>query len=431
MQRPRRILIVGGGGREHAIAWRLARDVEPVELFAAPGNPGIAKLATCIPLSSTDVDALIGFAQGQKIDLTVIGPELPLLAGLVDRFTAAGLAAVGPTATAAELEGSKVYCKTLLRTHAIPTGEGRSFRDFDKARAHIVASSGPLVVKADGLCAGKGVVVCNTPSEALDAAERMLVQGVLGPPGRRILIEERLQGEELSVFALTDGETLYRFGEARDHKRLSDGDQGPNTGGMGAVSPVAGLPEGLLEQVEREILVPIIHAMKVEGRPYRGILYAGLMLTPGGPKVLEFNVRLGDPETQALLPRLEGDFADALMRSAVGGLEGASLSWSAKTAATVVLASAGYPDRPQPGAVLEGLEEAEADGALVFHAGTAVRDGKLVAAGGRVLTVTGLGDDLTAARAAAYAAADRIRFPGVQMRRDIGLRAQFAGGLRT
>ncbi len=415
--------MVGGGGREHAIAWRLAQDPEPPEIFAAPGNPGIAQVATCIPLSSMDVDALIGFAQGQRIDLTVIGPELPLLAGLVDRFTAAGLAAVGPTAAAAELEGSKAFCKSLLRTHAIPTGEGRVFTEFDKARAHIVAAPGPMVVKADGLCAGKGVVVCDDAAEALAAAERMLVHGVLGPPGRRILIEERLQGEELSVFALTDGEAIYRFGEARDHKRLLDGDKGPNTGGMGAVSPVAGLPEGLLEQVEREILVPIIHALKVEGRPYRGILYAGLMLTPGGPKVLEFNVRFGDPEAQALLPRLEGSFGDALARSVHGGLEGATLSWSPRTAATVVLASPGYPDRPQSGAVLEGLEEAAGPDALVFHAGTALRDGRLVAAGGRVLTVTGLGKDLEAARAAAYRAADRIRFPGVQLRRDIGLKA--------
>ena len=419
MVRPQKILVVGGGGREHAIAWRLSRDEKPAELFAAPGNPGISELATCIPVPATDVRALLDFAHGERVDLTVVGPEAPLMAGIVDAFEEAKLPIVGPTRAAAELEGSKAFAKNLCRTHAIPTPEFKVFTDFEKARAHITASSGGMVVKADGLCAGKGVYVCDLPSEALAAAERLLVKGELGPAGRTILVEDRIAGEELSVFALTDGESIYRFGESRDHKRLSDGDRGPNTGGMGAISPVQGVSEELLGRVEREILVPVVHAMRVEGRPFRGVLFAGLMLTPAGPKVLEFNVRLGDPETQALLPRLTGDFGGTLAALAAGRLDEAELGWDPRVAAAVVAAAPGYPDKPATGVPIEGLE-GTAD-ALVFQAGTALKGGRVVTAGGRVLAVTGLGEDLEAARASAYRAMDRIRFPGMQVRRDIGL----------
>ncbi len=429
MSRPKRILIVGSGGREHAIAWRLAQDAEPAALYAAPGNPGIAAIATCIPLGAADVDALIGFCLGERIDLVVVGPEIPLIAGIVDRFAAAGLPAVGPTAAAAELEGSKAFTKALCRTHDIPTAESRTFTAFDKARAHITASPVGLVVKADGLCAGKGVFVCETPEETLAAAENLLVKKALGRAGETIVIEDRLKGEELSVFALTDGETLFRFGEARDHKRLRDADEGPNTGGMGAYAPVPDIPAGFLDRVDREILVPIIHALRVEGRPYRGILYAGLMLTPGGPKVIEFNVRFGDPEAQALLPRLKGDFTAAMAACARGGLDRLALDWDPRTAVAVVAAAPGYPEKPEAGEAIEGLESLQGrSDALLFHAGTARRGDRVVTSGGRVLAVTGLGHDLAAAREAAYGALEGIRFPGMQFRRDIGLGLPRAAG---
>lgn len=429
MARPKRILIVGGGGREHAMAWRLARDENPAALFAAPGNPGIARFATCIPVQATDIPTLMAFAQGEGIDLTVVGPEAPLMAGLVDRFTAAGLRAVGPVAAAARLEGSKAFAKQLCRTHDIPSPEFRVFTAFDKARAYIEASQGGLVVKADGLCAGKGVFVCEGVADALQAAERLLVAGELGAAGRTIVVEDRIKGEELSVFAFTDGEAIYRFAEARDHKRLLDADQGPNTGGMGAFSPVPGLGEDLLERIDREILVPIVHALRVEGTPYRGILYAGLMITPGGPKVLEFNVRFGDPETQVVLPRLGGDFTAVLAATASGGLGQFEVRGTGEAAVTVVAAAAGYPDAPRAGDEITGLDALEGrDGVLAFHAGTALKGGRLVTAGGRVLAVTGLGRDIAAAKAAAYGALESVRFEGMQYRRDIAASALRAAG---
>lgn len=430
MDSPRRILVVGGGGREHALAWRLAQDPD-TDIFAAPGNPGIAAVATCLPAQVLDIPALLAFALGEGIDLTVVGPEAPLLAGLADRFEAAGLAVFGPSAAAAELEGSKAFAKALFRTHAIPTAEFKAFTALDKARAHILASQTGLVVKADGLCAGKGVFVCESREEALAAAQDLLVRRTLGEAGRRIVIEERLTGDELSVFALTDGATILRLAHARDSKRLLDGDRGPNTGGMGAVSPAPGVTEELLERIDREILVPVVHAMRMEGRPYKGVLYAGLMLTPGGPKLLEVNVRFGDPEAQVLMPRIRGDLGAALLACAKGacakgacakgGLDRCTVGADEGSCVlAVVAASEGYPEKPRTGDAIGGLD-LEETGSLVFHAGTALRDGRVVTAGGRVLSAVGLADSLEGARARAYARLERIRFPGMQARRDIGL----------
>lgn len=419
-----RVLVVGGGGREHALAWALARDPAIDELLAAPGNAGIDEVARCIPVAADDVDGLVALAEDEAIDLTVVGPEAPLVAGLVDALEARGRLAFGPTAVGARIEGSKAWAKELLLRHGIPTGRAEITDDVTRALMLLDAFDPPWVIKADGLAAGKGVAVAADRQGAVAAVESMLVDRAFGAAGDRILIEEHLEGREVSVLALTDGKTVIPLEPARDYKRALDGDRGPNTGGMGAHSPVPEVDERLAGRIAAEILEPTVAALTAEGVGYRGVLYAGLMLTADGPKVLEFNARFGDPEAQAVLPRLESDLAGTLLACAEGRLGEAKASWSAEACVTVVLASRGYPGAYETAFPIQGLDEAgKSDRVAVFHAGTARRDGRVVTAGGRVLAVSALGADLADARARAYGAASHISFEGLHRRDDIALEA--------
>ena len=418
-----KVLLVGGGGREHALAWKLAQDDPAVELLAAPGNPGIAALARCVAVAATDVEALVALALAERVDLTVVGPEAPLAAGIVDRFRASGLAIFGPTRLAAEIETSKAFAKGLMRDAGVPTALAFSHRDPDAAKRAARALGAPVVVKASGLAAGKGVVVCDTLDEADAAIDAMLRHRAFGEAGDEVLVEEFMTGEELSLFAVTDGERVVTLLPAQDHKRLLDGDLGPNTGGMGAYAPVATATPDLLEQVERRVLAPTLAAMRDAGRPFTGLLYAGLMLTPTGPRVVEFNCRFGDPETEAVLPLMESSLLELLL--AVGRGDGlgdcARARFSARHAVTAVVAAPGYPAAPVAGdrIVLPAPEV----GILVFHAGTRGGDGgRLVSAGGRVLAVTAVADSLAAAQARSTDYASRIDLAGKQFRRDIGWR---------
>jgi phosphoribosylamine--glycine ligase len=413
------MFVVGAGAREHALVWHLHRHYPRTRLFCAPGNPGMARLATCLPVAVSDLNGLVAAVRSMAADLTVIGPEAPLVAGLADRLRADGLPVLGPGAAAAAIEGSKVFAKALMARWRIPTARHESFADPAAALAYLGGLDGPVVVKADGLAAGKGVVVCDDPREAARAARAMMVDGRFGEAGRRVVIEERLDGDEVSVFALVQGEAVCLLPAARDHKRAADGDRGPNTGGMGAAAPVA-LDSAARDRVVCEILGPLAAAMVAEGRPYHGVLFAGLMLTPDGPRVLEFNCRLGDPEAQVVLPLLRVGLPD-LLDALSHGDAAATVAPSGGAAVGVVLASRGYPEAPEVGVPVEGLAAAE-DAALVFHGATAERDGRLVTAGGRVATVTGLGAEIGEARRAAYAAAARVGFEGMHFRRDIGAR---------
>jgi phosphoribosylamine---glycine ligase len=396
-----RVLLVGSGGREHALAWSLTRSPLLSELHAAPGNPGIAELASCHPVRADDPATLVPLAAELRVDLVVVGPEAPLVAGLADELRHRGLAVFGPGAEAARIEGSKAFAKDVLDRAAVPS-----------ARTLAVARP-PCVVKADGLAAGKGVWVCRTQKE-LDAGLR--AAQTLGQPFH---VEELLEGEEVSLFALCDGSRALALPAAQDYKRIGDGDEGANTGGMGAYSPVARLSEADVAELVERVYTPVLDELARRGTPFSGVLFGGLMLTDDGPRVLEFNCRFGDPETQSLLPRLEGDLLEALAACAAGDLGGVSLPASAQAAVTIVLAGGDYPERGDTGTPIEGIDEAEATGALVFHAGTALHDGHLVTNGGRILNVTALGDSLADARAAAYDAASHIDFAGVQFRRDI------------
>jgi len=402
------VLIVGAGGREHALAWKIAQSPNLGDLHAAPGNPGIAALGTCHPLRPDDAEALLDLCRQLAVSLVVVGPEAPLVAGLADALRHAGVAVLGPTAAAARIEGSKSFAKEVMRAAGVPTAS-----ELAEARA-------PCVVKADGLAAGKGVFVCRTDAEARLALPRARALG--GP----VVIEELLEGEEVSLLALCAGEEALALAPAQDFKRLRDGNEGPNTGGMGSYSPVPFLGPEQAEELVETIHRPVLRELAAGGAPFQGILYAGLMLTEDGPRVLEFNCRFGDPETQAILPRLEGDLLEALAAAASGSLAGVELVAGSHAAVTVVLAAAGYPDAPETGVPLAGVEAASAIGALVFHAGTALRRGSLVGAGGRVLNVTALGASVAEARERAYRAVDRIDFPGMQYRRDIALRAVHA-----
>jgi phosphoribosylamine--glycine ligase len=399
-----KVLVVGSGGREHALVWKLAQSPRLDVLHAAPGNPGIARIGQCHPVRAEDGEGLLALCRELEIDLVVVGPEAPLVAGLADVLRHAGVAVFGPTAEAARIEGSKSFAKDVLDSAGVPT-----------ARRLAVARP-PCVVKADGLAAGKGVFVCRTDSE-LDAGLR----GV-SALGGELLIEELLEGEEVSLFALADGRDAMALAPAQDFKRIGDGDEGPNTGGMGSYSPVPGLGEPEVEELLDSVHRPVLAELARRGAPFSGLLYAGLMLTEEGPRVLEFNCRFGDPETQSILPRLEGDLLTALAGAAAGSLDD-ELGISGQAAVTVVLASGDYPERGDSGTPIDGTEEAEATGALVFHAGTARRGDQLVTNGGRILNVTALGDDLAAARAQAYDAVSRISFAGLRFRRDIGLTA--------
>jgi phosphoribosylamine--glycine ligase len=418
---PMSVLVVGSGAREHALVWALSRSPSVGTIWAAPGNPGIATLAETVNLAATDVDAIADWAQALRIGLVVVGPEAPLALGLADRLRARGIPVFGPDQAAAELEWSKAFAKDFMRRHGIPTAAYDVFEDADAALDRVRRADYPLVVKADGLAAGKGVLICTTLAEAEAAIRSVLVERTFGGAGDRVVIEEFLEGDELSVIALVDGERVAMLPPARDYKRLKDGNRGPNTGGMGTFAPVDDLPPGLLATVQETILEPTLAGLRAEGRPYRGALYVGLMLTPTGPSVLEFNCRLGDPETQVMLPLLEGDVAALLRSCAEGRLDPGSVRASAGAAVCVVLAAEGYPEAPRKGDPILGIGDALHAGAHVYHAGTALRDGRLVTDGGRVLSVVDTGFDLREATERAYAAAELIHFPGMQMRRDIGL----------
>ncbi|HMQ15951.1 MAG TPA: phosphoribosylamine--glycine ligase [Phycisphaerae bacterium] len=418
------VLVIGSGGREHALCHLLARSPRLGKLFILPGNAGTAALGVNVPGDPNDIGLALAVARRESVGLTVVGPEEPLALGIVDAFQTAGLRIFGPSAAAARIEADKAYAKQVMRQHAIPTAEYREFSDYVQARKYISSRDEPLVVKAAGLAKGKGVIMCADPSEAILAAERILRDRVFGAAGARIIVEERLVGREASLMAIVDGHTILVLEPAQDYKRLRDGDEGPNTGGMGSFSPTAVLDQPTLRQVEEQILVPVVDALVREGVNYRGVLYAGLMLTPGGPKVLEFNCRFGDPETQALLMRLRSDVLDVLEAACDGRLEQAEPAWNERSSLCVVMASAGYPEKGSPPAVISGLPEGPSDDLAVFHAGTTLDGRRVLATGGRVLGVTALGETLHAARERAYAAVEGIRFEGARYRGDLGLEAR-------
>lgn len=420
-----KILVVGSGGREHALCWAIAASPLCDTLYCAPGNAGIAEEAECVDIGAEDVGGLVRFACDNAIDLVVVGPEGPLVLGLVDQLTEAGIKAFGPTAAAAELEGSKGYTKDLCAKYDIPTGSYRRFTDIDAARAYIAEQGAPIVIKADGLAAGKGVTVAQTVEEALAAAEDALQGNRFGEAGAEIVVEEFLDGEEVSVFAICDGEHSLTLAAAQDHKAAYDGDTGPNTGGMGAYSPAPVMTDALAAEIDETVIRRTVEAMKSEGRPYTGILYAGLMVTANGPQLIEYNARFGDPECQVLMMRLKSDLLPALVAACDGVLETFDLRWYDETALTVVLAAEGYPGSYDKGTEIRGVDAAESDESVkVFHAGTARdEDGNLTAIGGRVLNVTALGGTVAEAQQRAYVAINRIDWPQGFCRRDIGWRA--------
>ncbi len=418
------ILLIGSGGREHALAWALAASPLVDRLSCAPGNPGMLELGEAAECDPADPDSVVAFARETAVDLVVPGPEAPLVAGLVDRLEAAGIRAFGPTAAAARLEGSKSFTRLLCAEAGIPCAAGRSFDDADAAVAYIRAQDAPPVIKADGLAAGKGVTVATTMEEAVDAA-RAAFDGRFGAAGRRVVVEERMEGTEASLFAIADGTNVRMLADAQDYKRIGDGDQGPNTGGMGAVSPAPAMTDALRAGVMERIVQPAVATMARRGTPFRGILYAGLMLTGAGPKLVEFNVRFGDPECQALLVRLRSDLVPGLVAALEGELDNFDLRFRPDPAVCVVMAAPGYPDAPVTGSEIRGLAAAEQSGpdVHVFQASTARREGRLVAAGGRVLGVTATGSDAAAARRAAYAGVAAIDWPEAVWRRDIAATA--------
>jgi phosphoribosylamine--glycine ligase len=412
--------VVGGGGREHALAWALARSPSVDEVIAAPGNAGIASLARCESIAADDVADQVALAEREGVDLVVVGPEMPLVWGLADALVARGIPAFGPTASGARIEGSKAWAKELCLRHGIPTGRAEITDDVTRAVMSLDAFDPPYVVKADGLAAGKGVTVAATWQEAVRALEACLVDRAFGTAGDRVVIEEHLDGREVSVLALTDGRAVVPLEPAQDFKRVGDGDAGPNTGGMGAYSPVPFVDRAVGARIVEEVVEPTIRAMDNEGVPYRGVLYAGLMLTADGPRVLEFNARFGDPETQAILPRLDADLGGVLRACAEGSLHDAKAAWSSEACVSVILASGGYPGEYRTGLPIDGLGRAgKLDKTVIFHAGTAIRDGTVVTAGGRVLAVSAMGKDLAEARGRAYEAASLISFEGMHHRTDI------------
>jgi phosphoribosylamine--glycine ligase len=419
-----RILVIGSGGREHALVKALAQSPHSSTLYAAPGNPGTAEYATNVDRASDDLDGLVAFAEDEDIDLTLVGPEQPLVDGIVDRFRDAGLRIIGPTADAARLEGSKAFADQFMARHGIPTADFQVFRanEYDEASAYLDEIGAPIVVKADGLAAGKGAFVCSTLEEAHDALDQIVRDRAFGAAGDRVVIEERMVGEEVSVLALTDGTHYVLLPPSQDHKPIGEGGTGPNTGGMGAFAPAPLVDGRLLTRICREIIEPTLQGMQEEGTPYSGVLYCGLMITPDGPKVVEYNCRLGDPEAQVVLPLVESDLVEVFDSLADGALQGGSLRMAPGSAACVVLASEGYPVEYETGFEITGIDEAEAlEDVSVVHAGTRRRDdGTLVTDGGRVLGVTAQGDDLKAALDRAYAGVDRVQFQGKTFRSDIG-----------
>jgi phosphoribosylamine--glycine ligase len=418
------VLLIGSGGREHAIAWKLAQSKNLGKLFVTPGNPGTAQCGQNIPVGPDDTNKLLEFARQNKVELVVVGPEDPLAAGIVDKFETAGIKAFGPSGKAAQLEADKAFAKQLMRSSSVSTAESRTFDRFEDAKAYIASRDEPVVVKAAGLAKGKGVYVCDDPADGILAAEKVMCDRIFGPAGDRIIVEDKLLGEEASILAFVDGRNIYLMESSQDHKPIGDGDTGPNTGGMGAYSPAPVVTEDLMDQITREILVPTVDGMNRSGALYKGVLYAGLMITAGGPRVLEFNVRFGDPETQPILMRLKSDLLEVLLAVCDGTLDQVQLKWDPRPAVCVVMASGGYPDDYQKGKKITGLEEAgKLVDVVVFHAGTKEKDGQIITSGGRVLGVTALGKTIADAKAKAYQAVDKINFDGAYCRRDIADKA--------
>jgi phosphoribosylamine---glycine ligase len=418
-----KILVIGSGGREHALVWKLSQSPRAETIYCAPGNPGISRYAKCVPIKPESIAELLEFSKRKAIDLTVVGPELPLTMGIANRFQEEGLRIIGPSKGAAEIEGSKAFAKSFMKRHGIPTAEAEIFDNPEAAIEYIKGREVPLVVKVDGLASGKGVVVAEREAEAIQAVDLILRRRAFGEAGNRVLVEDRLQGEEASFLVFTDGKAVVPMATSQDHKRIFDQDQGPNTGGMGAYSPAPILSESLQEQVLREIVRPTLEGLAREGRPYRGILYVGLMLNPEGPKVLEYNARFGDPEAQVILTRLETDLVDIFSALASESLDKMRVRWNTKVSVCVVMTAKGYPATFETGQAICGIDRAESLGdVVVFHAGTFLRDGELTTAGGRVLGVTAVGGDFQRARDRAYDAVSQIRFEGMHYRMDIGVR---------
>jgi len=418
------VLLIGSGGREHSIAWKLAQSKNLGKLYIAPGNAGTGRCGENVPIGVNDTEKLVDFAKQNDVGLVVVGPEDPLAAGAVDAFEAAGIKAFGPSAGAAQLEADKAFAKQLMRSSAISTAEGRVFERFKDAKTYIASRDEAVVVKAAGLAKGKGVFVCDDPADGILAAEKIMCDKIFGQAGDKIIVEDKLLGEETSILAFVDGRTIYVMESSQDHKPIGDGDTGPNTGGMGAYSPAPVVTEALMDKITGEILVPVVDGMNRNGTPYKGVLYAGLMITGGGPRVLEFNVRFGDPETQPILMRLKSDLLEVCLAVCEGKLDRVTLEWDRRPAVCVVMASGGYPGAYEKGKRITGVEEAEQlKDVVVFHAGTRSQDGDLVTNGGRVLGVTALGEQIADAKARAYKAVDKIKFDGAYCRGDIADKA--------
>jgi phosphoribosylamine--glycine ligase len=418
------ILVVGGGGREHTLVWKIAQSPLVDKIYCAPGNPGIAELAECVHIGADEITALCEFAQAEEIDLTIVGPEVPLTMGIVDMFQAAGLEIFGPDKAAAQIEGSKGFSKDLMARYNVPTAAYQSFTDHAQAVTYIKKQGAPIVVKADGLAAGKGVIVAMTEEQAITAVDDIMLDQVFGDAGASVVIEEFMDGEEASFFAFTDGKNILPLASSQDHKRVNDGDEGPNTGGMGAYSPAPVVTDELYQVIVETIVKPTIDGMAKDGCPYSGILYVGLMIKDGVPRVVEYNARFGDPEAQPLLMRMKSDIVPVLYACARGRLEQDSIEWHDKAAVCVVMASGGYPASYEKGLPISGLDDAaKIDDLMVFHAGTTLKEGKIVNQGGRVLGVTGLGDSVRDAIDKAYVGVKVIHWDGVHYRNDIGARA--------
>ena len=418
------ILVIGGGGREHTLVWKLHQSPKAGQIYAIPGNPGMAGAAVCVAdISIEDNEAMVRFAREKQVGLVVVGPEVPLTHGVVDAMNAAGIKAFGPTKLAAEIEGSKAFCKNLMKKYGIPTAKYEIFTEAEAAKRYIRQEGAPIVIKADGLAAGKGVIVAATEAEALAAIDEIMCDKAFGSAGSRVVIEECLVGEEASLLTFTDGQTIVPMISSQDHKRAYDGDQGPNTGGMGTYAPAPVATPEIVARAQREILDPVIAAMRAEGRTYKGCLYAGLMITKDGPKVIEFNARFGDPETQVVLPHFESDLVDIMLACADGTLQDLDIRWSSGAAVCVVMAAGGYPKSYHKGDAITGLEAAAQAGTVVFHAGTSQKDGQIVTNGGRVLGVTAKAGSIREAVELAYQGVEKIHFAGAEYRKDIAHRA--------
>jgi len=419
-----KVLVVGGGGREHALIWKIAQSPKVTRIYCAPGNAGISEQATIIPIKTNDLNGLLEFALREEIDLTVVGPEDPLTKGIVDLFESKGLLIFGANKKSAEIEGSKAFAKEMMRKYHIPTAFYEIFDNRDEAVKYIRKQGAPIVVKADGLAAGKGVIVCKTVEEAIQSVDKIMVEKIFGEAGNQVVVEEYLVGEEASYIAFTDGKTILPMASSQDHKPIFDGDHGPNTGGMGAYSPAPVVTEEIHEKIIEKILRPIIYGMGEEGRAYKGVLYAGLMIHDGHPKVLEFNARFGDPETQPVLMRMKGDIVSILEACMKGTLSQHRIEWDSRASVCVVMASKGYPGDYEKEKVIKGLKEvSQMEGVFVFHAGTALKNGQIMTNGGRVLGVTGLGEDIPRAIEKTYQAVKKISWDGAHYRTDIGRKA--------